>query len=354
MSANMDYSKGKAAFVSFQQPAWWDIGKQYTTADKITVEKALEDGGLSFIVKKAANTHNILDDAGRLITSIVSPDSFFTYRTDTNAVLGSRLGKVYKPYQNTDALAVVDDLLKSGKVTIETAGVVDGGRRVFICLKFAEPMKVGNKDEIFQYLLLCNSHDGTMSITALVTNVRVVCANTLAAALAGAKGEYKIRHTTNAQDRVKESFAIMGLLEDNRKITSAAYNAMQHNTLTKQEFFDYVGNIFIDSKDIAELQKGNKDVLTNKKKDVLGDVFIYSETGPGQHMALGNHYNMWFAYNAVTGYLTSKNYKSADDRFESLMFGDSADKIKAAGELALAPHNIMPLRANASAGLGLN
>lgn len=347
MAHKLDYSKGKPAFISFQKEAWHGLGKIFT--EDITVDNALRDAGLDFHVEKAPNIHRIgtMDE--------ISTSSFFTYRTDTNGILGTRLGPDYTVYQNTDALAVVDDLIKTGKVKIETAGSVDDGRRVFVCLRFSEPLTVGgSKDVVDQYVLLANAHDGSLAITAMPTNVRVVCWNTLSAALSGAKANHKIRHTANAKARVEEAFRIMGLLEENSKMNGAAYNAMKANTLTKQEFFDYIGNIFIDGDDIKKLQAGDKDALSTRTKNVLGEVANYSETGPGQSLALGNGFNMWYGYNAVTGYLTSKQYKSADDRFNSLLFGDAANKIKLAGELALKPHNIQPLRASAGSGLNLN
>jgi len=144
------------------------------------------------------------------------------------------------------------------------------------------------------------------------------------------------------------------MLEDNSKANSAAYNAMKHNGLSKEEFFDYIGNIFITPDEIAGLQKGEKDVLSKRKENVIGEVLEFAQTGIGQAEALGNSLNMWYAYNAVTGYLTSKPYKTKDDRFESLMIGDGAKKIAAAGDLALQPQNIRPLRASATKIAGMN
>ena len=351
MSHQLDHSKGKTAFIAYQAPGWHGLGK-VKKSGIITVEEALQDGGLDFHVDKLPNIHRFNTAAG-IQQEIISKNSFFTIRTDVNKVLGDRLGKDYTVYQNTEALAIVDDLLKNGKMIIETAGALDDGRKVFVCLKLADSIVVDGDDEVQQYVLLTNSHDGSMAITAMPTNVRVVCANTLSAALAGAKGAHKIRHTKNAADRVKEAFTIMGMLEDNSKKNEAAYNAMKHNGLSKEEFFDYIGNIFMTGEEIAGLQ-GNKEVLSTRKQNVIGEVLQFANTGVGQAEALGDGLNMWYGYNAVTGYLTSKRYASADDRFESLFLGDSAKKIAMAGELALRPQNIRQLKGNASKIAGMN
>lgn len=347
MAHKIDQSKGQAAFIAYQAPAWHGLGKVFN--NEITITEALKESGLDFHVQKSPNRHLLSNGVME-----VSDNSFFTERTDTNKILGDKLGSIYTVYQNTDALSVVDELLKTKKVIIETVGAIDEGRKVFTCLKLNTPIVVGVSDEISQYVLLANGHDGSMSITAMPTNIRVVCDNTLSAALAGAKGAHKIRHTASAPDRVKEAFKIMGLLEDNTKSNTAAYSAMKHNSLTKQEFFDYIGNIFITSEEIGKLQQGDKDALSTRKKNTLTNVLEYAETGIGQREALGNGLNMWYAYNAVTGFLTSQPYKNKDDRFNSLILGDSAKKIANAGELALQPHNIRPLKATAGAGMNFN
>jgi phage/plasmid-like protein (TIGR03299 family) len=339
MAHKIDQTTGKAAFISFQSPAWHGLGK--TFMDHITVEDALRESGTNFQVVKLPNIHRLPSGI-----DVVSNDSFFTMRDDTNAVLGSRLGRDYTVYQNTEALSLVDDMLKFGNCKIETVGGVDDGKKVFICLKLNEGIKVGGSDRIEQYVLLANSHDGSLAITAMPTNIRVVCNNTLSAALGGAKPAHKIRHTTNADIRVKEAFTIMGLLEDTKKANEAAYNAMKCNIIDKSEFFDYIGNIFMTGEEIKELQAGNRDALSTRKKNTVAEVLQFAEAGIGQREALGNDgLNMWYAYNAVTGYLTSKKYGSVDDRFNSLMLGDSASKIKTAGELATHTHNIKPLKA---------
>lgn len=351
MAHKLDFSKGQVAFISYQAPAWHGLGKVFN--QEISIQQALTESGLDFHVEKLPNVHRFIGANGRP-SEIISANSFFTIRTDVNKVLGDRLGPDYTVYQNTQALDIVDELLNTKKVTIETVGAIDEGRKVFTCLKLNNSIVVDGTDEIFQYVLLANSHDGSLAITAMPTNVRVVCNNTLSAALSSAKGSYKIRHTRNAADRVKEAFTIMGLLEDNSKANSAAYNAMKHNSLTKEEFFDYVGNIFITPAEIAEFNKGNKDAISTRKQNTIGEVLQYATNGVGQREALGNSLNMWYAYNAVTGYLTSKKYSNADDRFNSLMLGDGAKKILNAGELALKPHNIRPLAKAKDAGMSMN
>lgn len=353
MAHLIDNSKGFNAFVSFQKPAWHGLGTILN--NPLTTLEALEQGGLDFNVLKMPNIHTMFSEQGEEI-EIISSESFFTYRTDCNKILGSRLGKDYAVLQNVDALNIVDEILQAGKATIETAGAINEGRKVFVCLRATDSINVGQNDKVEQFILIATSHDGSMSITATPTNVRVVCNNTLTAALAGAKGAIKIRHTANAQSRLYEATKVLNLISGNTAINEDNYNKMKNIEISKAEMFAYFGNIFCTADEIKALQEGNnpKVVLSTRKQNILGEVASFSNSGIGQSLANNGGLNMWGAYNAVTGYLTGKKYKNANDRADNLLFGGGADIIRDAGVLALSPSKIQPLHKINFTGLNMN
>ena len=338
MAHKIDNSKGFNAFVSFGEKAWHGLGSVMT--DAVSTQDALQKGGLDFKVLKLPNIH-ILPTGEELI----SEDSFFTLRDDVNRVLGSRLGRDYNVMQNHEALNLADEILQSGNASIETAGAIDDGKKVFICLRVNKDIVVGSDDKVQQYLLICNSHDGTLSITAKFTNVRVVCNNTLQMALRQGSG-VKVRHTINAQQRLQEAVRLMGMITDNTGINTDAYNKMAEFIISKEEMFNYFGNVFMTPAEISRVQSGEKatQVLSTRKQNILTDVLSFANSGIGQSMAMkGGNHTLWSAYNAVTGYATRKRFSSVDDRTNSLLFGSTADTIQLATDLAIAPQNIKRL-----------
>lgn len=350
MAHLIDNSKGFNAFVAFQAPAWHGLGEIFT--EKISTIDALKRGGLDYTVLKLPNIHCMPDGS-----EIISEDSFFTCRTDVNKVLGSRLGKDYEVMQNAEALNIVDEILQSGRATIETAGCIDEGRKAFICLKVDQSIIVGSNDSVNQYVLIATSHDGSMSITATPTNVRVVCNNTLSAALKGAKGAIKIRHTINANSRLHEAAKVLKLIADNTQANTDNYNTMQSTIITPEQMFNYFGNVFCTDQEIKDIQAGNnpKVVLSTRKQNVLSDVLSFSQRGIGQSQSLNNgKINMWTAYNAVTGYVTKKKYSNVSDRANSMLFGSAATTIHDAGVLAIEPAKIQPMSKVNFSGLNLN
>lgn len=350
MAHLIDKSKGFNAFVSFAQPAWHGLGTVLN--NPINTADALNQGGLDYTVLKLPNIHYLPNGE-----ELISEDSFFTVRTDVNMVLGSRLGKDYEVLQNIEALNVVDEILQSGTATIETAGAIDEGRKAFICLKVNKDIIVGSNDTVKQYVLIANSHDGSLSITAMPTNIRVVCNNTLSAALRNAQDKIKIRHTSNAQYRLSEAAKVLKLITNNTAANEDNYNTMLQTVISKEEMFNYFGNVFCTQQEIKDLQTGKRtnDVLSTRKQNILSEVLQFAKVGQGQSVAMkGNDFTMWSAYNAVTGYITRKKYNNSSDRANSMLFGSAAETIETAGNLALAPAKIQSLHKINFNNLNLN
>ena len=339
MAHLIDNSKGFNAFVAYGAAAWHGLGKIFST--EIDSKTALNESGADFTVLKLPNIHSLPNGE-----ELISEDSFFTVRTDVNKVLGSRLGKDYEVMQNEQGFNLVDEILQQGKCKIETAGVIDEGRKVFICLKVDKSLFVGGSDEVKQYLLICLSHDGSMATTVMFTNVRVVCNNTLSAALRGATGAAKIRHTKNADERVKEALRALKLLEDNTQINAENYGKMKEATISKEEMFNYFGNVFMNEKEMQELKAGKnaKEVLSKQKQNQMGDVLRFASIGTGQAETFTNgNPTLWTAYNAVTGFFARKKYDNANDRANSLLFGTAAATMQRAAVLANEPAKIQTL-----------
>lgn len=354
MAHLIDNSKGFNAFIEAKtdQPAWHGIG---IIKDSISTEDAKQV--IDYTVVKAPNHHIIPIEDGKSHKTIISTDSFFTYRSDVNKVLGTKLGKDYTVLQNTEILTIVEEILQKGTTTIETAGVIDEGKKAFVCLNTNKTISVGSNDIIKQYVLIATSHDGSMGIMATPTNIRVVCNNTLSAALRNAHGATKIRHTANANSRLYEAMKVLKLIEDNSAINEDTYNEMQNTVISKEQMFDYFGSIFFTKDEITQFQQGKKadEVISTRKQNILTEVLNFANNGVGQSLAMeGEDHTLWSAYNAVTGYVTRRKYSSLNDRANSMMFGSSAQLIHDAGVLAANPSKIVSISQKIIPNLNFN
>jgi phage/plasmid-like protein (TIGR03299 family) len=130
-------------------------------------------------------------------------------REDTREVLGI-VGEKYQVAQNRDVFAFADDLIGSNEApcAYETAGSLFNGRRVFMLIAMPKGRIVG--DEYQPYLCLSNAHDGSSALQVFLTGIRVVCNNTLQAALNSAKRKISIRHLSSMEIRKEEALRATG------------------------------------------------------------------------------------------------------------------------------------------------
>jgi hypothetical protein len=121
-------------------------------------------------------------------------------QADTDEVLGV-VGNDYEVVQNVNAFDFFDAIVggKDG-ILYETAGALGKGERIFITAKLPDYIRIGRDDLIKQYLFLTTSHDGYGSITAAFTPIRIVCQNTLNAAL-----------RNHSQESLSNAFKVEGI-----------------------------------------------------------------------------------------------------------------------------------------------
>ncbi len=139
-------------------------------------------------------------------------------RSDNGDHLGT-VGSDWHPISHAVMGEVVEALLAQPNVNIDTMVCLRGGRQVAATIVLDEPYRVGNDDsDTLPYLVVLNAHDGSSAFRAMATQVRVVCANTYAAAMAdGARSnrQFVFRHTARVMDRIDEAKqAIHGVRDD--------------------------------------------------------------------------------------------------------------------------------------------
>ena len=131
------------------------------------------------------------------------------YKANIRDSDGTVLGVVsdrYKIVQNAEAFEFTDSLI-GGEVRYETAGSLNGGRKIWLLAKLPETEIVGDKTE--PYLCFSNTHDGSGAIRVCMTPIRVVCNNTLNLALDTAKRAWSVRHTGDMQSKMYEARACL-------------------------------------------------------------------------------------------------------------------------------------------------
>lgn len=175
-------------------------------------------------------------------------------RSTDNALLGI-VSDRYKVVQNEDAFRFTDDLLGEG-VTYETAGALQGGRRVWMLAKMPQRYIIAG-EEIEPYLVVMNSHDGSSGIKVAMTPIRVVCQNTLNLALNSARRSWTTKHTENVMNRVHEARETLQLAETYMGALGQNIDALSQIKLTDRKVMDFMQEFFPVTEDMSEATKKN-------------------------------------------------------------------------------------------------
>ena len=120
----------------------------------------------------------------------------------------------YTIRQTSDMFAVFDPFLKSGEMKLHTAGSLFNGRKVWVLAELREGFKLPGEDVVNNFLLFTIHFSGKDANTATFTPIRVVCANTLRAALR--KAQQMIR------DSHKEPFDVQKMQDAVRMVKQEA------------------------------------------------------------------------------------------------------------------------------------
>lgn len=178
---------------------------------------------------------------------------------------------------------------------------------------------------IEQYLFLTTSHDGFGSITAAFTPVRIVCRNTLNAALRNCSNSIKIRHTASVIDRLEQAYKVMGISYKLSEYLETAFNNWSEVRITDKQLRKLIQLAMVPAKEVLQnLQAGNEDELSARYTNTCDAVFEYAMSNESQQLETTKG-TLFGAYNAVTGYFQNvKNYKNEEAKLKSLLFGGTA------------------------------
>lgn len=184
-------SLNRASYASTKRE-WHGLGELMPAGADI--ETWAQAAGMEYRVQRATvryATERLSPEAG--IHNLRTLDEkLVLFRSDTGAPLGV-VSDSYKVVQPREVLEFFREWADANSVTIESAGVLFGGRRYFATAKMSEGVLVGEGDKIVPYVLLSTSADGSLATEGRITTVRVVCNNTLRLASRDASA-FKVSH----------------------------------------------------------------------------------------------------------------------------------------------------------------
>ncbi len=330
MSHNINFNEitGQYSFYSTKEKAWHNLG--YISDRYEASHEVMKKAQLDYTVVKKPVTFTF--PSGK---QLISDTDFFTYRADTEQILGTGLKAGYTVVQNADAFSFFDNIAQGEGMLYETAGALGNGERIFITAKLPSYIRVGQDDLLEQYLFLTLSHDGKTSITAAFTPIRIVCNNTLNIALNNCSNMIKIRHLPNAHEQLKEAQKIMGMVNTLTPMLDQCFNQWAKIRITDKQVLRLVQKAMAPDKEtLLNIHDGNDGLNSGRFKNLVYGIMGYGAVSDTQQLATTKG-TVFGAFNAVTGYFQNvRDYKTTEDKLDSVIFGGMAQqKTQAAFDL---------------------
>jgi phage/plasmid-like protein (TIGR03299 family) len=286
-------------------PAWHGLGNKLEPGQSI--EQWIEAAGLNWTVVKSPLKY--LDKTW--------DDQYVLHRSDDDHHPFAVVGKQYKPVQPKEVLEFYRDLVADMGFTIETAGELFHGDKVWALAKCGEGFELPGNDKVLPYLLLTTGYDGQTATVGKFTTTRVVCNNTLTASLNNTR-ETRVRvgHRSNFDAvGMKDQLGMSVEVFDSFRMATEALAKVKLDNVKAKEFINKILNINEESRDI--------DIATS---NYLQNMFnTNSYIGAGMESSNGT---AWGLLNCFTEFHDHrKMFKDSNKRLEHAWFG-AGDALK--------------------------
>ena len=315
MAHKLDMSNGRANIAYFGEKPWHGMG-QSVIDPRQPIEQWAADAGMEWSAIRVPVGYKVGNDWKQ------QDGQWAIVRDDTFAHLGTFSDR-YKIHQPTQILEFFRDfLLTDDRFTMETAGCLKGGAVVWGLAKFAEDMNVMGEKHC-PYVMLTTSFDGSSATKAQATMIRVVCNNTLTAALYDKKASVSVRHSANWNE-VQAARAHAQL----EQVASGfeSYKAMAEALATQRMARHQAETFFKQLTGFVEPKEGEKP--SARKTNIIADLMSAYETTEAEGTEKGN---AWTVLNAVTRFVdhgratrVTGQDDAASQRMASKLFGSGS------------------------------
>jgi phage/plasmid-like protein (TIGR03299 family) len=303
----IDTTTGKAAIAYAGNTPWHGLGQALTP--DASIETWTREAGLDYTVNESPVLFQT--DAATL------PEEFkgrkVLHRSDTGGALAV-VSDGYNVVQPSDVMGFFAKLVELGGFQMETAGVLSHCRRVWALAKVNEGADILDGDTVRPYVLLGTSYDGTMATLAKFTSIRVVCNNTITAALGREHGgTVRVLHSERFNpDAVRMELGIVGDNWERFLIQSRKLSGETMGQIEADQFVQALLQPYHNSRMELNQTRGYKRIM---------ELFNGAAIGADIPGVAGTR---WAMLNAVTELVDHERGRSNNTRMESAWFGTGA------------------------------
>lgn len=293
MAHEIDFSLNRPAFAFDARDgvAWHGLGTAIPAEEACDPRAIAARAGAAYTVRRAPVRYRAFVAGEAMDAEAAGRDVL--YRDDTGRALGV-VSDGYAIHQPAELFEVWRDELRASDLYITSAGVLKGGRVVFVCARVPDAMafRVG-PDLLLPFVTIATSFDGSMATIGRASTIRTVCANTLAMNLADKQAKRAWQAHRGGFDGAAMKRAL-GLLPAQIKAERETLESLAARKVTPDEAFRAFMTLagFAPDTKPAELEKGRKGATLK----ALATAYV-SAPGAGSPVAMGT---AWGILNAAT------------------------------------------------------
>ena len=309
----------ETGFFGNGERAWHGLGT-VIPEDVVTAERALELAGLDWEVEKVPAFVDSFDVEG------FDTAPFHAIRRRSDGQVFGPVGDYYREVQNVEGFAFIDEVLADGGAKFHTAGSLEGGKCVWMLARLPEEIFIAG-EQVMPFLFFTNRHDGKGAVKVACTPVRVVCANTLAMAVHGAKRTWSARHLSqwdNPEALAASARQTLGFAESYFEAFIKAGEKLATTKMTSKQFQALLDQLIpLPLDESGALRDDRTARNASEMQDAIKAIYL---NAPNLENVRGTR---WAAYNAVAEYgewvrpVRATKVGNADEqRFSRAMLGD--------------------------------
>lgn len=264
-----------------------------------------------------------------------------TSRHDNNETLGI-VGSDYGVVQNAKAFEFIDFLQSESGANsiIETAGALGNGERIYVTCKLGEDSFIDNAktDMVNNYVIFTTSHDGSGAVKIYFSPVRVICQNTLMVSMQRSSEKLSYKHTKYIGDRLADMPKLAAQFMEKVKVFNTAFVERMQYLASQKVDTDYIKDFAVrmcvpTEKAFKEYLKNNRKLdsveeISTRAKNQIDKLQQSIDFGIGQDMYRGS--KLWLLNGFTTMIQNDTEFKSEEDKFNSILEGTAAKKLEKA------------------------
>ena len=297
------------------EQAWH--GQGVVTEGTLPAREAFEKANALFTVEKRELQLPVIDKDS-LDVNFTGSGTFGLVRTDTQQLLGV-VSKQYEEVQNQALLRMAEFIREEADMD-SVVVLADGAKVCFTATLKGASTDIVPGDTVKRRLVGYLGHDGKTGCGAKFTNIRVVCQNTLSAALAGSGNHRSITHKRGANLSFDKLITSINIARQSFEEECEYMREFASRSMDRDGFREFVNTVY---------NVTDEDIF--RKRQSLERAFNW---GMGAEFAPNS---IWNAVNAVTEIETSTRNKTAANarkQFARANFGVGLEYSRKATELA--------------------